>query len=471
MNDDITPQQAEPELPKKKGGLSSILGGGISGMKGKITSKISPYIGMIGMVGVIIIGFILGFAVAFSFIKWRDPAPNTSALAGGTHCASWGTAPAGYQDAIEAAAAQACDSSGKKCLQPALLGAIFLSEHGDEWPSWGPSEYKDRFLVAHPGYDNFKKYSPFQFEESTWTSNSGGAPIEGMMDFSIASKAAAKYIKSILDGAGIAVDTASEKDVECAGGGYNSGPDDCKQWASKGFPDTAAPAAHPDHYDGTTRIFTTNDYDLRTWKHFSDLNVGCASFASNYSSQGNNAVDIALFEATKTWAEYHVGGQKKHTIYLSSGQWCAAFVSYVYNKAGLFNTNHTVTTEILDYVKSNSSAYSFFYTPSTPSASKTGSFITISSVGEIMPGDIVWFNDVVAVDTWHHVGIVKTVYNDGDVATIEGDTGGPDIDALSVYDKAGSSAYVTINGSQMKINRLEFDPRKFSTIIGVARKK
>ncbi len=271
MDDDI--KKPEEEQPESEGAS-------VSNNKAK-SSKLALNFSL-GSVATFVVAsaLLIALAIVFSLIKVRDPAPNTTALASGLHCSTWLNAPVGYQKAIEAAANKACN--GQECLRPALLGAIFLSEHGDNWPSWGPEAYKNDFLVKHP--TDFKQYSPFQFESRTWKKYSSGAPEKDMMDFDIAATAAAKFLQSILNNAGLEINTEKDTDIKCVGGGYNSGPDDCKQWAKKGFPNVAPPTTHPANYDGSTRIFTTNDYDLRTWRHFQELNQGCISYASNVNS-------------------------------------------------------------------------------------------------------------------------------------------------------------------------------------------
>lgn len=68
MNDDIQPPQPE----EQNGGVTS------PAVK-KMASKLSPYIAMFGVVGMVIVAFVIGFAIAWSFIKWREPAPTTYA--------------------------------------------------------------------------------------------------------------------------------------------------------------------------------------------------------------------------------------------------------------------------------------------------------------------------------------------------------------------------------------------------------
>ena len=106
MKEDIAPQQAGPETSQTQGGISSIMGGGISGMKGKMVSKISPYIGSIGVGGVVMIGFLVGLAIAFSFVRLRDPAPTT--YAGGYNGQEDITGSLGFPAGIDEVATAAC---------------------------------------------------------------------------------------------------------------------------------------------------------------------------------------------------------------------------------------------------------------------------------------------------------------------------------------------------------------------------
>lgn len=77
MNNDITAPQPEEEQ-----------GGDTSAKPTKKKSLLSPMIAFLGVGGTILVAFVVGFAIAWSFIKWREPAPIT--YAGGYNGGSLG---------------------------------------------------------------------------------------------------------------------------------------------------------------------------------------------------------------------------------------------------------------------------------------------------------------------------------------------------------------------------------------------
>lgn len=65
MNDDI--QQPQPEEQERGSPPSA----------GKKTSKLAPFVALVAVGGIVLTAFVIGLAIAFSFIKWREPAPVT----------------------------------------------------------------------------------------------------------------------------------------------------------------------------------------------------------------------------------------------------------------------------------------------------------------------------------------------------------------------------------------------------------
>jgi hypothetical protein len=95
--------------------------------------------------------------IFFSLYKYlkREPAPNTLGLVGQTTCATWSSAPVGYQTAFTSAA-------NKFQIQPAVVGAVFLSEHNGSWT--GPDN-NGSWKTSSAGAKG-----PFQFLDATFAS-------------------------------------------------------------------------------------------------------------------------------------------------------------------------------------------------------------------------------------------------------------------------------------------------------------
>jgi len=263
MNDDI-------QQPEGQGINTSQIG--------KKTSKFAPSIALTVVGGIVIAAFVIGLAIAFSFIKWREPAPNTTALAKGLHCDSWDNAPVGYQSAIEKASNAFSVVGGKVPVQSALLGAVFLSEHGNSWPQkaitdtdWaqggngvGPFQIEN--------FDNkWKTVSELGLTKKTYPKPSGATDdstkYADPQNFDDAALAAGGVLYEIAHAANIPANTTNENEVKCLAAGYNGGSNMCKTWKNGGYN-----PSDPPH--------TTNKYEERAWTSFQNLNIGCQSYTA-----------------------------------------------------------------------------------------------------------------------------------------------------------------------------------------------
>lgn len=232
----------------------------------------------------IIILVVLGLAAVLSLALisggiglWKErikESVNPTSFFGSIHCTSWEDAPDGYQTAIEEAA-------NKVGIQPALLGAIFMAEHGDS-------------IKASPGANGVwakggNAQGPFQIEnfDGKWTTNiykkysdkAKGDP----NDFTDSALIAAAFIKNTLEDNGLKADGSDEKTVKAAGMLYNRGPARLQEWKKMGFPLDKAPAntKNPGWEWGAPYPNPGGSgYVLRTWKNFKGLNNGCLSLAS-----------------------------------------------------------------------------------------------------------------------------------------------------------------------------------------------
>lgn len=437
MNDDIkeSPAQSNAPTPALK----------------KSSSVIFKIFAVLTSGGMPILAFVIGLAIVFVLASsvMGDPAKSTLALAGGVYCDDWSATPPGFQQIIEEAAA-------KFSIQPALLAGIYKQENGQNW-------HEDRWSGEQPWpvspAPDFAA-GPFQFIPPTWKGEIAKSVVKERCgnlteaDVNQKEKAAcvaAYYLSDKLVNSGITNDTMTEQeqDIKDVAVAYSSSSPYFNNWRQSGRDESALNPRYKEYHDNV-------------WATFQDLNQGCQSYTAS-SIDSNDIVQIALNESTKTWDEYHVGGQIEHSIYLpQGGRWCAAFVVWVYSQAGLLKSEGKLmsTINLKDHFEAQRNLYK------TTNADPNG---PIRSVNDIHPGDIVWFSRAVTRgDDWRHVAIVRAVYDDGSVSTIEGNTGG-NLDALSVYDKPGAQKELLIDGEYKQISRPVGEPRRFSDILAVGR--
>ena len=236
----------------------------------------------LGFVGILSLAFIAAGSSLWSG-RIKETVESIK-LFGNVHCTSWSDAPSGYQSAIEEAA-------NKVGIQPALLGAVFMAEHGDSIRATAGSNG----IWARGG--NAK--GPFQIEDfdGKWSTNiykkysdkEKGNP-EDMADSALA---AAAYIKHHLEDNGLKADGGDERTVKAAGMLYNRGPARLKEWKKMGFTLDKAPinTTHPGWNWGAPYPAPNGPgYALRAWKNFQGLNNGCTSLASVTTSLIPNSV-------------------------------------------------------------------------------------------------------------------------------------------------------------------------------------
>ena len=209
--------------------------------------------------------FVVFLAVVLAIInsqKGLQP-PDMSGEGGSVACSSWASAPPTYQMTFTAA-------SKAYGISPALVGAIFMSEHGGNIsasPPWASSP------VGASG--------PFQFMPATWSSNQVDGDKDGKKDIqnlTDASFAAARLLQALIsNNANKNWLTTDEKDIKTIGACYN--------WGCGG-----------DHFDEVKKYIAgdssakvpaeTQNYMTNIWTYFQNLNVGCKN-ASAYGSTGN----------------------------------------------------------------------------------------------------------------------------------------------------------------------------------------
>lgn len=300
-----------------------------------------------------------GSAVWFSRIK--ETVKNI-VYQNNLHCASWDSAPTGYQTAIEEAAR-------KVGIHPAMLGAIFLSEHDDTWKVGQEKDGPYQILDFQGKWDaNVRtKYSDKEDGD--------------VNDIADSALNAAAYIKVNLEKYGPKTGETDEVTVKSAGMLYNRGPGNLQKWKEMGFPLDKAPAndTHPNwDWGATTRRSGGVGYVLRTWKNFQNLNSGCVSEnsgatfkaatacndASGSAKSTNCDVASMAIQTTKDAAkeEPFSGNMKKKTSDYAKTikTWglysaCSHYVAYVMRKSGADPTfpYGTVVGSQFPYIKSS----------------------------------------------------------------------------------------------------------------------
>lgn len=208
---------------------------------------------LIGGFVVFVIIFVLIMALpayALSLLRSTESVFGTNINGGSINCASWDNAPLGYQDIFTRAA----NSYG---IHPALVGAIFLSEHGGSWAN-GP------WASSPKGASG-----PFQFMPATWASNGVDGDKDGdkdIQDITDASFGAARYLQAILSAhVKTNLSTTSEIDIKLAAGGYNWGPGNISQLR--------------EFLNGNGNIpEETRKYMINAWQYFQNLNNQCDVF-------------------------------------------------------------------------------------------------------------------------------------------------------------------------------------------------
>lgn len=204
----------------------------------------------IGVVILFVMAFLsIGAAASAYPTDWGDPTIPTDG--GGTTCAAWINAPDNYQDIFQKAASN-------YNVHPALVGAIFLAEHGGGWAT-AP------FASSPKGASG-----PFQFMPDTWESNGVDAnddKVKDVQNIEDASFGAARYLQAGLSQhIGLGRDGTyieDEINIKLAAGGYNWGYGNVDKL--RGFLNSDS-ANIPDE---------TRNYMANAWQYFQNLNKGC----------------------------------------------------------------------------------------------------------------------------------------------------------------------------------------------------
>lgn len=342
----------------------------------------------------ILIAFVVALAIVMAIVSRQlgDPTADTTAYASGVNCASW-------DDVVHPEQEMMIKDAAKKFnINPALLGAIFMAENGDRWPSTateGPWATSSDSAMG-----------PFQFIQKTWDGllRSGGTPFKGyeIQNFQQAAEVAAFHIGGILDTHHWSRQSPTEQQVECMAAAYNKGGEACTYWKKNNFQGDPVPAVDA---DGDGRL-----YHIRTWEHYQDLNKGCTSYTSN------KIVQLALKEAIPPYKPPSENCAKYNTVGNQCQHWCATFATTMYKNAGYNIAVMPSTLQIKRFFEETDNGHELIENP---------------SIDQVNAGDI-FFVASGASASGYHVGLVR--YTEGRyVHTIEGNFGRGENDIVKLF--------------------------------------
>jgi len=330
---------------------------------------------------------------------------------------------------------------------PALVTAIlYAGEHGNSFPN-PAGECTSGSNCVHGWYKSpepYNAYGPFQFQNGTWWDN-------GMT----------KEERQAAYDSGKVTDRPIQNGVPLSDSIYDPGR------AAKGA--ATYLGANMDHDDGPTlrdkiesAIFLYNHRDDYKAKVYSAYLVfaGCLT-SSQVSSvvltgdKANDVVNIALHEASLLESKsvppplgYHTKNADNYVKYLNSdlndtssqnsAPWCAAFVNWVYRKAGYQ----------MEFSASNDYLISFF-------SASDHTFLLNNEIKnpakEILPGDVLIMNSNTS-NSGYHAGIVTKVDPNGTIHTVEGNLGTSKNNRDRVAIEDNHTLSQTINGtSELRI--------------------
>lgn len=210
---------------------------------------------------------LLCVAVALVFTSRHKGEMPNGGTGGAYKCSSWSNAPAGFQDKITIAA-------NKAKIHPALLAAIYLSEHSDDWytpqgGTWTSSDPVDKadgpFQIIPTSWPDF-----WQAVTNAHLNDGKSASQVSRLDFETAALAAAVDLSNALKKVNKPTDSSDQQSIVFAGLWYNAGQKHALEWSSAGFNLNTPPAigwGNPG----------THDYAKRTWSDFQNLDKGCSS--------------------------------------------------------------------------------------------------------------------------------------------------------------------------------------------------
>ncbi len=222
------------------------------------------------MVAVLCVVFVLSSAFgasAFGFRQLGDPAPSLG-TGGGIDCKTWDNFVPEYQKIFT-------DAANQFGIQPALVGAIFLAEHGGNGKAAGPWATSSADAMG-----------PFQFKQGTWDEYGKGGNVQDINDAAIG---AANYLSQILIKhvhlSPSQIYNLSDLQIRSVAIAYNGGPSYYQQWRDSGYDDSK---------------LENNGYK-NILKYFNGLNKGCDSTASSDTINGKQDKKFDQKYWQQTW--------------------------------------------------------------------------------------------------------------------------------------------------------------------------
>ena len=217
---------------------------------------------------------------------------NETSFSSDLSCTSWDNAPKSFQSDIERAASKAG-------VHPALLGAIFLSEHGDKWATAGADGVWARGGNAK-GPFQIENWPGFWKNVTSFGYGIGLGNPESMYDSALATAVSMKIafndaniIKAVKNDATQIVD---KKYIIYAGMYHNRGKGNALAWARTNYDMNRPPVnnKNPGWVWGAPYPNPGGPgYALRTWQNFESLNDNCVSLASECDEESGNSTKTA----------------------------------------------------------------------------------------------------------------------------------------------------------------------------------
>lgn len=308
------------------------------------------------LIAIVVIGVMVIFAMVAAAVSIGNGTGPGSGMSDGGTGGLCSDVPTTYQTIFSSAA------SGD--IPPSMLAAIFSIEHGqvesyasgykpvgaknDAWPE----EKGDPTKITQWQTSSAGAQGPMQFMPDTWKSYGGGGNVQNISD---AMAGTANMMQKNFD----SQHGTPEEKLRKAVARYNSlaGP-----WNNSWYVD-------------------------KVWAKYDKYNCGGGGAGNG------DIVAIAAREVGHTESGCHDCGVEKYTDGKNlREEWCADFVSWVYNQAGYKFTRNASSSGLYNWFRKYQTGFD-------------------RGAGTPQPGDVIYFHS--------HIGIVEKVAN-GKVFTIEG---------------------------------------------------
>ena len=358
----------------------------------KMASKLSPFIALFSTGGIAILFFVIGLAIAFSFIKWREPAPVTYAggYSGQEDVIGSLDFPSGMDEAATATcieeyirskesnspfikevtnAGEKFIASGKASdanVNPALMLAIANAES-----SFGTAG----LASSHANLHNYFGYTATAGDSNAEDIN--GKRMKKFATWDEAITEQGQYMRRMYLSEGITTII--------------------------GIRNKYAPAGAANDPTGLNSNWVKN-----VTKTIKEIGQRCP--AINIETGSLNGSSNSIVQAALGEVGYHSEGGENCTKFNTVGNhcqfWCATFVTTVYKQAGLNMPIIAGTGGVKNFFSDSGKGHTYIENP---------------TIDKIQKGDIIFVRSSVSASGFH-VGIVEST-KDPYVQTIEGNRG------------------------------------------------